>query len=234
MSRLYALVLLLCAAAASGAAPAEADAFLYAVRIGADGRVLTIEAQADARFAAPSAAVDAALREQLLARRYERGDNRGGTLTTWLEGRYDAAADGAPTITALRSGPRPVRIDPPQAPNALVRDKVEADLVLRLKVGTTGVVSIVAIDGLDALGGEHAQRLQERIDYATEVWRFQPERWDGRPIESEVAMQLQYRIDRNDATDWTWRGPAIEQSGPVRVPSEDFRALELQLAAKRR
>jgi hypothetical protein len=233
MSRLVALVLMLVVFASAGADEKALDAFLYTVRIGPEGRVLTIEPQADARIAAPAPAVDAALRDQLLARRYIRTDTRGGTLTTWLEGRFASASDGAAKIVALRSGPRPVRLDPPHAPAALIRDKVEADLVVRLKIGLDGKASVVAIDGIEALGSDHARRLEERIEYTAEVWRFQPERWDGRTIEGDVVLQVQYRAGRGDSTDWTWRGAELQQAGPLQVPAEDFRALDVRLSGKR-
>ena len=234
MSRFLALAFLLGVCASAGADEKASDAFLYTVRIGPEGRVLTIEPQSDARISAPAPAVDAALREQLLARRYVRTDSRGGTLMTWLEGRFNPASGGVAKIIELRSGPRLVRLDPPHAPAALIRAKVEADLVAHLKVALDGKASIESIDGIDALGSDNAQRLLEQIESAAKLWRFQPERWDGRPIEGEVALRLQYRIERGDATDWTWGGAESKQVSSLQVPAEDFRALDVRLSAKRR
>jgi hypothetical protein len=211
--------------------------FLYAVRVDPQGRVLTIEAQGDLRVPAVPAAIEPSIREQLLARTYVRTDSRGGTLTTWLEGKFDTTAQGGgspPSITELRAGPRAVRIDSPHSPAALVRDRIEADLLLSLKLASNGTPTIVAIDGLDALGAERAQRLREKIEHVAKGWRFQPERWDGRPIESELRLAIQYRIGLGADSDWAWRGSAPTQAGSLQVPAETFRPLTIGLRAKRR
>lgn len=237
MSRTLVLVVLLGLALIVQAQDPASGNFAYSVRIDAQGRVLTFEAVSDAKAPALPAAVENALREQLLARTYTRTDTRGGTLITWLAGAFEAKAQGgglALSVTDLRAGPHPIRLDLPHAPMELTRGKIEVDLVLRVKVDASGKPSLVALDGIEALSREHAKRLEERIAHTMKVWRFRPERWDGRPIESEQIVALQYRTERGDATDWDWRGPALTQIGPLQVPADDFRPLSIGLSAKRR
>jgi hypothetical protein len=234
MARLLAFALLGLASWLASAQPPGAGEFLYVVRIDPQGRVLTIEPQVDPRIAALPAATEADVRRALVAGTYRRGDDRGGTLTTWLSGSAAIGADAAAPVAIVRTGPRPLRLDPPHSPSALVRERIEADLLLRVAVTKDGKTTIAAIDGLETLGRERAQRLREKITHVAKSWRFQPERWDGRPIDSTTQIALQYRIERGDDTDWQWRGPALAQAASVVVASERFVPWTLRLAAKLR
>jgi hypothetical protein len=237
MRRLFALTTCLLFVAAATAQESAQTSFAYQVRLDPDGRVLTIEPKVDNRTAALPASVDAALQRELQARSYVRADALGGTLTTFLEGEVALQAVGEGlglSITALRAGPRLGVLESPHAPTALVRDRVEADLVLHLDVSGKAEATIDRIEGLDALSRDHAGRLRERLATAIRKWRFRPERHDGRPLQSDVVVRLQYRIERGADTAWDWRGPAIEQVGNVRVPDAEFRPMELRLSAKRR
>jgi hypothetical protein len=237
MRLLFALTSCLLLVAAATAQESAQASFAYQVRLDPAGRVLTIEPEVDNRTAALPASVDAALQRELQTRTYVRADDLGGTLTTFLEGEATLQAVGEGlglSITALRAGPRLRVIELPHAPAALVRDRVEADLVLHIDVSGTGVATLGEVQGIDTLSRDHAQRVRERLVTALRKWRFKPERHDGRPLPGKFVTRLQYRIERGADTDWDWRGPAIGQVGYVRVPEAEFRAMDLALSAKRR
>jgi hypothetical protein len=216
----------------AGSTAVQADAaFLYLVRVDAAGQMRAIEPVADVDVEPMSAAVAAALREQLLQRRYVRADGRGGTLSTWLAGRYIASPDGADVaITALRAGPRVLQLDPPK----FGRDALDPGftVTLRLKCGADGRAAVVAIDGLDRLPGDVAQRFRTRIRAAVERWRFQPERWDGRPVETGLSVVLGDLPPASSPGDPIGADVADDQPGPLRVPAAEFRPLRIPAAAR--
>jgi hypothetical protein len=235
-SCLVTLLLALAAACAQASEPAAVE-FVFMAHVDPDGRVLALVPAADQRVPALSAELEARVREAVLAQRYERRDQPGGTLTTWIEGSFAPGSEGNATplrLSALRAGPRLMKIYPPHYPMAQVRDRIEADLVLRLAVDRNGKASIAELLGLEALGRHHAESLRAQIHKAVRDWRFFPERHDGRPLPGEFDVALQYRIERGADTDWQWRGPELEQRNALRVPTEAFHALQLRMSARRR
>lgn len=241
--RLIAMLLLCCCAVlyARGGAAAEVEvprtAFAYAATLDADGRVLALQPAATA--ATPEAlpeAIDAAVREQLLAREYRVDAALAAPVHTWLQGMFElreADADYRLHLVELRAGPRLAGVRPPRYPAPLIRRREGGDFVLTIAVAADGSAQLTDMEVLDRIERDSQQAVRTELDQRVAEWRFEPERDARGALASTLRMLVQLRLGKPEPEAHDWRTPPVAQVGRVRVPDADFVPLPIRVTGSR-
>ena len=85
-----------------------------------------------------------------------------------------------------------VKATPPKYPEAARKKNIQGDVTLDIVVGTNGAVKSVKVtDG--------PKELTKAAANAVKHWRYQPTVLDGKPVEVETTVDLQFKLTKPPA-----------------------------------
>lgn len=199
------------AAAVQASATETADStrhvFTYALELGEDGRIRSLE---------PSSTIPVDVRPEL--ERHIQGwvfqpaevDGRRATIHTFLRIGVELPPAGSQAlrIISATTGPTPKNVQFPEYPASAQRRGEKGVVVLKLKVAADGTVQQAS--QYDP-GSRAARTLVDAARKAAGAWQFQPERINGEPVASTVLMPVCFMTAEPTAQTCAWNGPEAQR-----------------------